>query len=87
MLSSRMGTVEHYRKQAVRCRELVANQPFSKHADRWRALSRNYDTLADGLERRLSANQQRVREIGHSAIAALTSADAVRSESGTIRPD
>ncbi|HKS60831.1 MAG TPA: hypothetical protein VJT13_03975 [Xanthobacteraceae bacterium] len=55
-----MATVDHYREQAVRCRELVANQPFSKHADRWRAMAINYDMLADGLEQRLSANLQRV---------------------------
>jgi hypothetical protein len=55
-----MATVEHYRKEAARCRQLAADQPFSKHVERWRAMANNYDMMADALEKRLSANLQRI---------------------------
>jgi hypothetical protein len=46
-----MSTVEHYRQEAIRCRQLAANEPLSKHVKRWIALAQTYDVVADGLER------------------------------------
>jgi len=46
-----MSAIEHYRREAVRCRELAANEPASKHLKRWMALAKTYDLVADGLER------------------------------------
>ena len=59
-LNLRMPTVEHYRKQARRCRQLAADQPYAKHVERWRTMANNYDMAADSLEKHLSTNLQRV---------------------------
>jgi hypothetical protein len=55
-----MATVEHYREQARRCRQLVADQPYAKHVARRRTMANNYDKAADSLEKHLSTNLQRV---------------------------
>ena len=55
-----MATVEHYREQATRCRQLAADQPNAKHVERWRTMANNYDMAADSLEKNLSTNLQRV---------------------------
>ena len=55
-----MPTVEHYRKQARRCRQLAADQPYAKHVERWRTMANNYDIAADSLENSLSTNLQRI---------------------------
>jgi hypothetical protein len=55
-----MATVEHYRKQAARCRQLAADKPFASHVERWRVMANNYDMLADSEEKRRSANLQQI---------------------------
>jgi hypothetical protein len=47
-----MFAVEHYRKEAIRCRQLAAEQPESKHVGRWISLAHNYDLVADALQKR-----------------------------------
>jgi hypothetical protein len=55
-----MSTVEHYRKQAAECRKLAADQPGSRHAERWRLMGDNYDLIAVALEKRLGDRAQRL---------------------------
>ena len=45
-----MVSVNHYRKEAERCRELAAATPTSEMASRWRSLAADYEKLADALE-------------------------------------
>jgi hypothetical protein len=45
-----MVSVNHYRKEAARCRELAAATPTSEMASRWRSLAADYEKLADALE-------------------------------------
>ena len=45
-----MVSVNHYRKEAERCRELAAVTPNSDMASRWRSLAAEYEKLADALE-------------------------------------
>ena len=45
-----MVSVNNYRKEAERCRELAAATPTSEMASRWRSLAADYDKLADTLE-------------------------------------
>jgi hypothetical protein len=47
-----MGTPEHFREQAHRCRTLAAEQPTSVHVGRWLSLAANYDGVAAQLEDR-----------------------------------
>ena len=45
-----MVSVDHYRKEAERCRELAAITPNSDMASRWRSLAADYEKLAEALE-------------------------------------
>jgi hypothetical protein len=55
-----MGKVQHFREQARRCRALAAEQPDSKHVQRWLMLASSYDKAADQLERRSQAVANRL---------------------------
>jgi hypothetical protein len=45
-----MGTPEHFREQAHRCRTLAAEQPGSVNVRRWLSLAASYDAVAAQLE-------------------------------------
>ena len=45
-----MVGIDHYRKEAERCRELAAATANSDMASRWRSLAADYEKLADALE-------------------------------------
>jgi hypothetical protein len=54
-----MGKIQHFREQAQRCRALAAEQPDSRHVERWLILAKNYDQAAEQLERRLQTASSR----------------------------
>ena len=45
-----MGSVNYYRTEAQRCRDLAANAPESAMARRWLTLAAEYETLAEARE-------------------------------------
>jgi len=55
-----MSMVEHYRAEAARCRRLVAEQPHSKHVQRWLVLAQNYDLMAEVVQKETGARLQQV---------------------------
>ncbi len=42
--------IDHYRREAERCRALAAQSPDSEIGARWRSLAADYDKLADAIE-------------------------------------
>ena len=45
-----MVGIDHYRKEAERCRELAAITPNPEMASRWRSLAADYEKLAAALQ-------------------------------------
>jgi len=46
-----MVSAGYYRSEAARCRRLAEESEDSEAAARWRALARDYNALADALEK------------------------------------